>query len=223
MAARPEFRALPYARLTVTDTGHGMDAKILERIFEPFFTTKPVGKGTGLGLAVVHGIIKSHDGLITVESHVGQGTTFCLYFPAQMEGNDLTEKKAIPIQSGGGQKILLVDDETALTTVLRRSLSRFHYEITTSNHPEEALQIFKESSAKFDLVVTDLTMPGMSGLELARQLRALNPGMPIILMSGYSGSVTDEMLRDAGIQELLEKPITPLALAEVVQRVLAKA
>jgi len=222
MAAHPEFRALPYARLTVADTGHGMDAKTLERIFEPFFTTKPVGKGTGLGLAVVHGIIKSHDGVITVESQVGQGTTFCLYFPAQIEGKDLTEKKAILIQSGGGQKILLVDDETALTTVLRRSLSRFHYEITTSNHPEEALRIFKESSAKFDLVVTDLTMPGMSGLELARQLRAIRPELPVILMSGYSGSVTDEMLRDAGIQELLEKPIAPRALAEAVQRTLAK-
>jgi CheY-like chemotaxis protein len=115
-----------------------------------------------------------------------------------------------------------VDDETALTTVLRRSLSRFHYEITTSNHPEEALRIFKESSAKFDLVVTDLTMPGMSGLELARQLRAIRPELPVILMSGYSGSVTDEMLRDAGIQELLEKPIAPRALAEAVQRTLAK-
>jgi PAS domain S-box-containing protein len=222
LVAHPEFRAIPYARLTVADTGHGMETRTLERIYEPFFTTKPVGKGTGLGLAVVHGIIKSHDGVITVESHVGQGTTFRLYFPAQVGGQDLTEAKATPIRSGGGQKILLVDDEPALTTVLQRSLRRFHYEITTSNHPEEALRLFKESSGEFDLVVTDLTMPGMSGLELARQLRMIRPELPVILMSGYTGSVTDEMLREAGIFELMDKPVAPLALAEVVQRALAK-
>ena len=124
LQAHPEFRPIPYARLTVADTGHGMDARTLERIFEPFFTTKPVGKGTGLGLAVVHGIVQSHEGIITVESQLGQGTTFRLYFPAQTQRDAVCPTpRRTSCRMVSGQKILLVDDEPALTTVFQRLLT----------------------------------------------------------------------------------------------------
>ena len=220
--AHPECRPVPYARLTVADTGHGMDAKTLERIFEPFFTTKPVGKGTGLGLAVVHGIVQSHEGTITVESQLGQGTTFRLYFPAQKTEIVLTEADTSRMTRGHGQKILLVDDEPALTTVFHRLLTRLNYQVTARNHPREAISLIRQNHAAFDLVITDLTMPDINGLEVARQLHALRPELPVILASGFSADLDRETLRQAGICELLEKPVTMTALADAVQRMLAK-
>jgi CheY-like chemotaxis protein len=217
-----EFRPVQYTRLTIADTGHGMDAKTLARIFEPFFTTKPVGKGTGLGLAVVHGIVQSHDGAITVESQPGQGTTFCLYFPAQTPTEALTEAATAKLPGGRGQKILLVDDEPALTATFQRLLTRLNYQVITRNSAREAIALFREDPAQFDLVITDLSMPEMNGLELARQLRALRPNMLVILASGFTAELTRENLRAAGVCELLEKPIAMPALAEALQRTFAK-
>jgi len=216
----PELKQILYARLTVVDTGHGMDAKILDHIFEPFFTTKPVGKGTGLGLAVVQGIVNSHNGAITVESQIGQGTTFNLYFPAiaQAETLGATDDKAVP--RGHGQKILALDDEPALTSVLQKMLGRLDYQITTSNQASEAIRLVRENPTQFDLVITDLTMPEMSGLDVAKQIHAIRPDQLVILVSGYSVSVTADRLRESGICERLEKPVSPSMLAEVVARVL---
>jgi nitrogen-specific signal transduction histidine kinase/ActR/RegA family two-component response regulator len=217
--AHPDFRPIGYARLTIADTGHGMDAKTQARIFEPFFTTKPVGKGTGLGLAVVHGIIQSHDGVINVESQPGAGTTFLIYFPAQTDGAALTGTKVRKLHHGRGQRILLVDDEPALTGVFKQLLRRLNYQPTASNSAPEALGWFRENPAAFDLVITDLTMPDISGLEFAREVRALRPELPVVLATGYSSTLNHHDLLDAGICELLEKPVSMTALADVLQRV----
>jgi CheY-like chemotaxis protein len=222
LEAHPALKPILYARLTVTDTGQGMNAKTLERIFEPFFTTKPVGRGTGLGLAVVHGIVEAHKGVITVESQVGQGTTFRLYFPAETKTETLTATAAKAISHGSGQKILAVDDEPALTSMLQKMLGRLDYQVTTSNQPREAIHWVRENPAQFDLVITDLTMPEMNGLEVAKQLHAIRPDLPVILVSGYSVSVGAERLREAGICERLDKPVSPAVLGEVLARVLKK-
>jgi signal transduction histidine kinase len=219
----PSLRLTRYARLTVTDTGHGMDAKTLEHIFEPFFTTKPVGKGTGLGLAVVHGIVQSHDGALTVESQPGQGTSFSLYFPAQEKQAEPSAKPAdIQLPLGQGQKILMVDDETVVTVLFQRLLKRLNYAGTTLNSPIEALALFRKNPGEYELVITDLTMPEMNGLEVAQQLHALRPRLPIILISGFSAPLAPETLREIGICASLEKPVSLHALAEAIQRNLAR-
>jgi len=223
LPTHPEFRPVQYARLTIADTGHGMDAATLERIFEPFFTTKPVGKGTGLGLSVVHGIVQSHEGIITVESQPGQGTTFCLYFPAQTANPIPIRSATSPVPRGAGQKILVVDDEPALTATLKRLLERLNYQVTTSNSARAAVDLFRAAADEFDLVITDLTMPEINGMELALQLHALRPAVPVLLASGFASALTPENLREAGICELLAKPVSLTALAEALRRALAQA
>jgi PAS domain S-box-containing protein len=217
----PQFRCSSYARMMVADTGQGMDAKTLERIFEPFFTTKAVGKGTGLGLAVVHGVVQSHHGIITVESQPGQGTTFSLYFPAHAPGaavNGAKNSNAVP---GHGERILLVDDETSLTTLFQRLLTSLNYQATICNLPREAADLFRHDPDQFDLVITDLTMPEMNGLELAHEIHALRPHLPVILLSGFSAAFTHETLREAGIHKLLNKPVSLSVLAETLHTILA--
>jgi PAS domain S-box-containing protein len=216
----PHLRPIQYARLTIADTGQGMDARTLERIYEPFFTTKAAGKGTGLGLAVVHGIVLAHDGIITVESTVGIGTTFQIYFPAKASDAAASVAVAGEAPQGNGQGILLVDDEPALTGMFQRVLQRLNYQVTISNSPLEAVGIFRANPAQFDVVITDLTMPELNGLELARQLRAIRPDLRVILASGYIAAIDDEDLRAAGICELLAKPVSLNNLAEVLQRTL---
>ena len=220
LGLHPELKPIPYARLTVADTGHGIEAGILERIFEPFFTTKPVGKGTGLGLSVVHGILQAHEGVITVESEVGRGTTFALYFPGRTTDATVTETGTGKVPGGHGQKILLLDDEPALATVLKTLLTRLNYQVTTSTSARHAVALCRENPAQFDLVITDLTMPELNGLEVARQIRGIRPDTPVILTSGFSVELNREDLIAAGISELLKKPVGMNQLAEAVQRVL---
>jgi PAS domain S-box-containing protein len=215
-----EFRRELYARLTFSDTGHGMDAKTLERVFEPFFTTKAVGKGTGLGLAVVHGIVQSHEGAITVQSEINQGTTFRLYFPAQAAGSLATEPTLAKFARGRGEKILILDDEPALTKALQQILIRLNYHVTSSNCAAEALALFDKDSAQFDLIITDHTMPEMDGLEVARRIHTVCPDLPILLATGFSDSLTPEIRREAGIGELIEKPVSTSVLADIVHRTL---
>jgi PAS domain S-box-containing protein len=221
--SHPRLQPALYARLTVTDTGPGMDAKTLQRIFEPFFTTKPVGKGTGLGLAVVHGIVESHGGLITVESAVGHGTKFCLYFPARTGEYTLSEPAPVQPRTGQGQKILLVDDEPALTSAFQKMLQRLNYSVTPLNSAREALALFQLNPGNFDVLITDLTMPEMNGLELARRIHACRPQLPVILASGYSPELQRETSQVADICELLEKPVSLTSLASALQRALTKA
>ena len=219
---RPELRPGPYVQLSVSDNGCGMDATTMEHIFEPFFTTKCVGEGTGLGLAVVHGIMKSHDGGISVYSQPGEGTTFHLYFPViEIEA---TERKidATPIPRGRGEHVLFVDDEEVLAILGKKMLERLGYIVTMKSSPLEAIAAVRDGATPFDLVITDLTMPGMDGVKLGRHLLQLYPLLPMILMTGYSGTMTAGKARQLGFQDLLSKPCTARTLGESVHRVLVR-
>jgi PAS domain S-box-containing protein len=221
--AHPGIQPIPHARLTFADTGHGIDAKTLERIFEPFFTTKPVGQGTGLGLAVVHGIVQSHQGVITVESQPGQGTTFCVYFPARADAVALTDSPDVNFDPGHGEHILLLDDEPSLTLVFKLHLLRLNYQVTVSNNARETINLFRQNPAQFDLFITDLTMPEMNGLEVARQVHLIRPDLPIVLASGFAPDLTQMNLRDAGIRELLQKPVSLTTLNKLLARFFDKS
>lgn len=212
----PDFRPQNYVQLSVSDTGHGIDEKNIKRIFEPFFTTKAVGKGTGLGLSVVHGIVQSHDGHITVDSKLGVGTTLCLYFPAIEAERSDTPVTTHHLPHGSGQKILVVDDERALVIMFEKLLRRLNYEPTTMNDPREALKIFRNDSSQFDLLITDLTMPEINGRELARQVHELRPNLPILLASGFSAALSESDLKSVGIREILEKPVSLASLAKTL-------
>ncbi len=218
----PEIPPGGYARLTVIDNGQGMDARTREHIFEPFFTTKAVGKGTGLGLAVVHGIVQAHQGFITVASQPGQGATFDLFFPAQTEAIIVPASPAGSIPQGQKQRILFIDDEPDLTGPFQTLLERLNYQVTTCNVAREALRLCRENPHQFDVVISDLTMPELSGLELARELHALRGDLPVILATGHAYAVNADTLQETRIAELLEKPLSLAALARALQRVLAK-
>ncbi len=218
----PDLRPGRYVRLTVADNGCGMDAPTLARIFEPFFTTKPPGEGTGLGLAVVHGIVKNHDGGIVVESRPGAGTKFMLYFPVFEAEVVAAPAEPAPLVRGESQHILIVDDEEPLANLGKNVLERLGYIATRSLSPVEALTLVRAQPDAFDLVITDLNMPGLSGLELARKLLEIRPGLRIILTTGYSATLTSEAVREAGISELLHKPYDIRGLSEAVSRLLAE-
>jgi CheY-like chemotaxis protein len=210
-----------YVRLTVSDTGCGMAPELLDRVFDPFFTTKEPGRGTGLGLAVVHGIMKSHDGLVTVESEPGKGTTFALYFPACEEDAAALPADASRLARGEGQHVLLVDDEESLARLGCRALERLGYRVTAETDPGHALAIFRSNPERFDILVTDLTMPSMSGLDLVREIHRIRPALPVVLATGYGGDVDAEEARALDIHELLFKPATVAALGHTVRRALA--
>ena len=216
----PDLHVGRYVQLSVSDTGCGMDRATQEHIFEPFFTTKGVGEGTGLGLAVVHGIMKSHDGGIYVYSQPGEGTAFHLYFPVFEAESVAQEIAAAPVPRGQGEHILFVDDEAALANVGKKMLERLGYAVTVKTSPLEAIAAVRDQPDEFALVITDLTMPGMDGAKLGRQLLQIQPRLPIIITTGYSGVMTAEKVRLLGFKELLSKPSTARTLGETVHRVL---
>ncbi|MGA2248454.1 MAG: response regulator [Verrucomicrobiota bacterium] len=219
--AHPGLHTGRYVRLAVSDTGHGMDAATIERIFDPFFTTKAVGEGTGLGLAVVLGIMQSHDGAITVYSEPGHGTTFHLYFPVfEMEAAP-PESGVRAIPRGNGEHILFVDDEAPLLNVGKKMLERLGYTVTAKGNALEAISAVRDHPGTFQLVVTDLTMPVMDGIKLGKQLLQIEPGLRIILSTGYSGMITEDTIHELGFRGLLVKPTTARALGEAVQAALA--
>lgn len=218
--AHPDLHPGRYVDLLVSDTGCGMDEATLAHIFEPFFTTKPVGEGTGLGLAVVHGIMKGHDGGISVKSVPGKGTDFHLYFPVFETEVLALKAESGPVPRGNGERILLVDDEAALVALGRILLERLGYCVTTHTDPLQAVIAVREQPGTFDLVITDLTMPNLDGLELGRQLRQVQPDLPLILATGYSGVMTNADIFEAGFRDSLRKPYDTRQLAETVRRVL---
>ncbi|MBX3745267.1 MAG: response regulator [Verrucomicrobiae bacterium] len=212
-----------YARLSVTDTGHGMDAATLERVFDPFFTTKEPGVGTGLGLAVVRGIVRNHGGGITVYSQPGEGTRFDLYFPAADTDAREVSAEPGPVPRGNGERVLVVDDEEALATVCRRMLESLGYLAEAVMDPSAALSRVAAEPGRFALVITDLTMPGMTGTELAARMLRLREDLPILLTTGYSATLNAERARALGLRDLLMKPVTLRTLGEAVARALAAA
>jgi PAS domain S-box-containing protein len=215
----PGLRSGRYARLSVSDDGCGMAPATLERIFDPFFTTKPVGQGTGLGLAVVHGIMKSHDGAISVYSEPGRGTVFRLYFPAATEASaPRAPSPTAPIPRGGHQRILYVDDEEALVVLATQVLKRLGYQVVGYTNPADALLAFRARPNDFDVVVTDLSMPVMSGFDLAREMLAQRPDLPVIMTSGYVRAEDHAAAKAAGIRDVITKPNTVEELGRVLDR-----
>jgi PAS domain S-box-containing protein len=207
-------------RILVRDTGYGMDAATLERLFEPFFTTKPVGEGTGLGMSIVHGIIAHHGGTITVQSTPGSGTTFEIHLPAAEQEAEVGEKAAAPSQVRGEGRILVVDDDAVIARLLARVLTRAGYDVVQATVSSEVPAMLAEAEPPFDLIITDQTMPGMTGLELADRIQSWQSGFPIILLSGYSEFAGRQDAKTHGLREVLMKPVPIDVLAATVARVL---
>ena len=213
-----------YQRITVSDTGHGMDREVQSRIFDPFFTTKEQGKGTGMGMSVVHGIIKSHGGAITVYSEPGQGSTFHIFIPVMTSGSTECPQASQPADLAAGEEhILFVDDEKHIVDFASEILKALGYTVTGCNSSLEALELFSRDPSRFDLVITDQTMPRMTGVNLAGELTRLRPDIPIILCTGFSAALTPEKLKWSGVRELIMKPILVGQLAKTIRDVLDKA
>lgn len=196
-----------YVKLEVTDSGCGMTSDVMERIFDPFFTTKPVDKGSGMGLAVVHGIVTSHNGMTVVNSTPGKGTTFNVFFPMIKSRPELDMKDEVKSAPVGDECILFVDDEESIARLNQKGLERMGYKVTTRTNSIEALKTFCAQPDKFDIVITDQTMPSMSGDILARKILHIRPEIPIILCSGFNHIMDREEVRKIGISGRIIKPI----------------
>jgi CheY-like chemotaxis protein len=216
----PDMAAGSYACLTIADTGTGMNKKTIDKIFDPFFTTKEKGKGTGMGLSVVHGIVKSMNGEVQVYSEPGKGTQFHIYLPVVKSANEKQETQTNEPIQGGTESILLVDDEEGIITMEKLALERLGYRVTSRTSSIEALEAFRVNPDKFDLVITDKAMPKMPGDKLAAELMKIRPDIPILLCTGFSESMTEEKIESLGIKGLLLKPIIIRDLAKKMREVL---
>ena len=210
-----------YLCLIVSDTGHGMDAAVIERIFDPYFTTKATGEGTGLGLSVVQGIIKNHGGKITVRSEPGKGTTFYVFLP-RLEEEASPEIQTTETVPTGNERILFVDDEEVLVDLGKEILEPLGYKVTTKTSSLEALQTFRSEPGSFDLVIMDMTMPELTGRDLAKECLAIRADIPIILCTGFSDQINPKQTQEEGISELVMKPYTVASLAKTIRRVLER-
>jgi len=208
-----------YVRLTISDTGHGIEPKILERIFDPYFTTKGVGEGSGMGLSVVHGIVKSHCGDISVSSEPGKGTIFHVLFPCIEEEPEPEVEITVEIPRGN-ERILFVDDEKAMVDTIQPMIEHLGYKVTARASSIEGLEAFRANTDRFDLVITDFTMPNMTGMELAKELLKLRPDIPIILCTGYSQHINEDKAKGNGIRALLMKPVVLSEIANTIRLVL---
>jgi PAS domain S-box-containing protein len=215
-----DLQARRYLRMTITDTGHGMDPITVSRIFDPYFTTKEINEGTGLGLATVHGIVKDHDGMIKVYSEPGSGTSFQVLLPCLEERASTEETVTRPLSSGT-EKILFLDDDEALVDLGTQMLKRLGYGVEGTTIPHEALKAFKAKPDTFDLVMTDMTMPDMSGEKFAQEILKIRPDIPIIICTGFSNMMSPEKAREKGIKGFLMKPLTMSDLSKGVRNVLS--
>jgi CheY-like chemotaxis protein len=208
-----------FLKIIVSDTGAGIAAHKLDRIFDPYYTTKGRGEGTGLGLSVVHGIVQNHLGEIAVDSKVGKGATFMIYLPlsSQKAGTPLNRLRTIPM---GSERILFVDDELPIADMSRQRLSLLGYKVTAVNSSRQALKHLYQAPDDFDLMITDMTMPRISGDQLAKEAKKIKPDIPIILCTGYSKKITKEQARAIGIDAFLMKPVALSDMAETIRAVL---
>ena len=215
----PDINPGRYLRLTVSDTGHGMTADVMENIFDPYFTTKEVDEGTGLGLSTVYGIVKSYGGEITVHSGPDKGTTFHVYLPVIDREEEPEKEIQGPIPTGN-ERILFVDDEQPLIGVAKQMLESLGYKVVTRTSSIEALGLFQAKPDEFDLVITDMTMPNMTGDKLAGELMRIRPDIPIILCTGFSKKIKADTAEALGIRMLIMKPIIMREMAQAIRRVL---
>jgi len=211
-----------YLELFVRDTGHGIPQENHERIFDPYFTTKQKGEGTGLGLSVVHGIVKDHGGEIVVSSEEGKGTLFRIYLPLIEKQTDDRNAAAAAVPQGKGETILFIDDETMVVDMNRELLEALNYRVVAETDPVRALERFRENSTLFDLVITDKTMPHMTGFEVIREIRGIRADIPVLLCSGFQEKEDLERLTSLGISRLITKPTRVSVLAEAIRDVLDK-
>ena len=222
VARHTDLKPGPYVRLRVRDTGPGMSPEVLERIFEPFFTTRETGEGAGLGLSVAHGLVRDHDGAITVESGPGQGATFEVYLPQDVAGKAVSSPPAYADLPHGRERILLVDDDVSVAFIGQALLTRLGYEVVTYADSAEALEIFRATPAHFDLIITDYTMSPMTGDVFARACREIRPDIPLILCTGFSETMDADRAQQLGMNAFLMKPWTLQVLAQTLRYVLAQ-
>jgi len=208
-----------YLRLKVSDTGEGISPEIINRIFDPYFTTKEMGKGTGMGLSIIHGIVNKYGGTITVESQLGIGSTFCVYFPVVSETSDLKiiDQSELP---KGNERILFIDDESLLLKMGEKMLERMGYQVTALSNSIEALATFQDNPNEFDLIITDQTMPDLTGSDLSKKMMLIRPDIPIILATGYSNMINEESALEMGIKAFTLKPFSQREIGKLIRNVL---
>ncbi len=211
-----------YAEITVTDNGPGIDPGILDRIFDPYFTTRTIGKGSGLGLAVVYTIVKNHKGIITVQNRPEGGALVTMLFPME-EQKPKTKIEPMEESVHGTERILFVDDEENITQMAREALTSFDYRIETQSDPEDALAMFTLNPGYFDVVITDMTMPKMTGAKLAEKLITIRPDIPIILCTGYSALIDEEKARQLGIAAYMMKPVSMVTIAKTIRKLMERS
>ena len=209
-----------YLLLKVCDNGCGMERALLDKIFDPYFTTKPPDQGTGMGLAVVHGIVKSHGGHISVYSEPGKGTSFLIYLPMLEEKGETTSEELIEELRGGDERILVVDDEPQVAEMQARLLASLGYQVTHDSQPLHAMERFRDAPQDFDLIITDMTMPKMNGADLAQGVMRIRPDIPVILCTGFSELVNEDKARSLGIKAFAMKPLARKSIAALIRRVL---
>jgi len=219
-ARPPELNPGPYLRLSVSDTGCGMTPEVMDRIFDPFFTTKHASEGAGMGLAVVHGIVKSHDGAITVTSEPGKGSLFSVFLP-QLVGVKEPKSTGDGLTTPGSERILFVDDEEIQLRSWKPALERLGYAVDVQSDSAKALRAFRAQPRRFDLVIVDQTMPGLTGAKLAAEMLRLRPGLPVILCTGFSGEIDETLALESGIRAFLLKPFTIQELGDAIRGALA--
>jgi PAS domain S-box-containing protein len=217
----PDLKSGDHVKIMVSDTGPGIDHKIIDQIFDPYFTTKEVGKGSGMGLAVVHGIVKNHNGAIAVDSNLGKGTKFIIFFPLA-KGKPVVEAHTTKDIPGGDETILFVDDEISIVKMVKRMFERLGYKIETATTPQEALDRFSLNPDHFDLVITDMTMPQMTGVKLSKKLMDIRKDIPIIVCTGHSTLVDEEKAKELGLAAYVMKPIDMQETAQTIRKVLDK-
>ena len=206
--------------MRVEDNGHGIPTHLHERIFDPYFTTKAKGVGTGLGLAVVQGIVQNHGGMIDMHSLVGQGTSFEVYLP-RIDDTPKAEFNSLQAGTAGSECILLVDDDPGLAELGAKLLRTLGYRVASHTDPKDALDAFRSDPSKYDVLITDMVMPTMSGADLSQALSGIQPGFPVIIYTGFGDSMEPETLRRIGVKKVLRKPITIYGLSKAIREVMS--
>ncbi|MCK5493023.1 MAG: response regulator, partial [Candidatus Omnitrophica bacterium] len=211
-----------YVRLAISDTGGGIDQTTLGKIFDPYFTTKEKGEGTGLGLAIVHGIVKDLGGAVTVYSELGQGTTFHVYLPEIVPHDIPVENLVTREIQRGDERILVVDDEDEIVKLIKKMLESLGYTVTAFTNSVNAFEAFQKKPNEFDLIITDMTMPKMTGMELSRKVMEIRVDMPVVICTGFSELITDKKAKAIGVKKLVMKPVIKKDMAKVIREVLDK-